>query len=420
MRQFLPAAACVAALALSAIAAAQESEAPQPVTGRATALSSDVISLDGRTFRFAGADGIALHQTCYVDGRPWSCGASALRGLQTIVDPAAVTCEPVAAVPADPPLAQCFVGGADIAALMVRDGLALNAEGGPYEAQQQQARDARVGVWQGDFLPPPDYRADLAAIEAAYRQRALETLRDSAERELVGRNGVAIDIFENFEIAEDGPADVPRREVRVAGLEPGFIENAASGQDVFSWQAVAVRLRQWQQAVLGAIRFDIRDLAFDELARRPSSSVQTNEMYAYLSAIKTNSAAWIAAKRQPILLVASPQVPTWLRLWFSGEPPPFTNVEFNPLIVHSGYLGTVEGVEVYVGPVPPTASALFPADLLARVVYSPDPQGTTLAARTEDGGANVVASYAVSFEWRDDEIVWLTFPESEAESLYDR
>ena len=54
----------------------------------------------------------------------------------------------------------CTAGGADIGAAMVEAGwaMAYRRYSCAYVAQEDQARAARVGIWQGEFTPPWAYR----------------------------------------------------------------------------------------------------------------------------------------------------------------------------------------------------------------------------------------------------------------------
>ncbi len=54
-------------------------------------------------------------------------------------------------------LARCEARGRDINAAMVESGWAV-AYGG-YEAEERAARDARSGLWAGEFAMPRDWRA---------------------------------------------------------------------------------------------------------------------------------------------------------------------------------------------------------------------------------------------------------------------
>jgi endonuclease YncB( thermonuclease family) len=53
------------------------------------------------------------------------------------------------------------VGGRDIGAELVRQGLALDYRhysGGAYAAEQEAASAERAGLWAGEFIPPWEWR----------------------------------------------------------------------------------------------------------------------------------------------------------------------------------------------------------------------------------------------------------------------
>ena len=55
-------------------------------------------------------------------------------------------------------LATCLVGGRDLGATMVGEGLAISA--GRYRAEESTARERGLGVWAGGFDTPRDWRDD--------------------------------------------------------------------------------------------------------------------------------------------------------------------------------------------------------------------------------------------------------------------
>ena len=57
-------------------------------------------------------------------------------------------------------IAACTVQGEDIEAWMVANGwaLAYRKYSTDYVAQEQAARDAQVGLWRGEFVPPGEWR----------------------------------------------------------------------------------------------------------------------------------------------------------------------------------------------------------------------------------------------------------------------
>ncbi|MGE0653041.1 MAG: thermonuclease family protein, partial [Alphaproteobacteria bacterium] len=99
---------------------------------------------------------------CEINRQNWECWAAAVRELQTIVSEGPATCEQVG----DPDpygrvLANCTINGQDVAERFVRGGwaLAIKKERPELVEVQNEARKAKVGLWQGRFITPGEYRA---------------------------------------------------------------------------------------------------------------------------------------------------------------------------------------------------------------------------------------------------------------------
>lgn len=149
--------AALAALLVSAPAALALT-----LSGPAEVVDSDLLLMDGYRVYLVGVESIESGQDCRIDGRPWDCYAPAVRALQTIVDEGVVTCE----VLSGPnrlrqATALCRVNGEDIGEKLVRAGFGLTIPGETeaYETAQAEAQAAGVGLWQGLFFAPADWRA---------------------------------------------------------------------------------------------------------------------------------------------------------------------------------------------------------------------------------------------------------------------
>ncbi len=385
------------------------------VTGRATALGSDTLAIDSQVFQLFGVDGIEFHQFCLINGRPWACGASATRALQTLLDAVVVDCTPTGERNGAATFATCASADGDIAENMVRQGFALadRAQSDEYVAAEETARVGGDGIWRGTFEEPWAYRADIAAIERRYAELALETVHAEAERALtVGGGG--IDIFNGYHILKepDGGASTDEQ-IRVAEIEAGFIADAIEPYDVFTWAAVSQALESWRQSASAAVAASVVDTVWTSLLHRPNQVVEVIDSGAYYAAVSENAAPWIERERQPVLLVAAPTVPTWISSWFNGSPPEGAEISRKADINTASYLGTVDGVDVYVGDAPHTESLLFPDDLLVKVTHRGGGNGSILAigrdVRNDPG--ELVVRYSMGIEWLDDPVLRLRYPE---------
>lgn len=122
-------------------------------------VDGDTLILSGTRVRLAGIDAPELAQTCgTATGASWACGQAARQQLIALTK-SDLGCRGRGYDRYGRLVAHCEVlTGQDIAAQMVEAGLALSLEG--YGAEQEQARSAKRGIWQGDFEAPSTFRRD--------------------------------------------------------------------------------------------------------------------------------------------------------------------------------------------------------------------------------------------------------------------
>lgn len=163
--------------ALAALLLAVGSAQALTLTGSGEVIDSDLILLDGHRVYLLGVESIEANQTCEVDGRPWECYPAAFRMLQTFVAEGPLTCEVVSG----PDfllqvIATCTVAGEDIGERLVRSGfaVAIPAETAAYDEAMATAQAERVGLWQGRFWLPAEWRAatGILADRPAFRPAA--------------------------------------------------------------------------------------------------------------------------------------------------------------------------------------------------------------------------------------------------------
>ncbi len=130
-------------------------EAPKVVDG-------DTLELQGQRVRIWGVDAPESDQTCTSQfGRPYDCGARATEHLTAFIGNRAVECWVEAKDIYGRNVSICSVNGRDIGDEMVRSGWALDwpqYSKGAYAKQQDEARAAKRGVWQGTFELPWEWR----------------------------------------------------------------------------------------------------------------------------------------------------------------------------------------------------------------------------------------------------------------------
>lgn len=152
------------ALLLAWIGAAQAAE---PVTGQAVAVDSDVIEVAGRRVMLFGLESVERNQTCQVNGVLWECWPAAVRQLEILLSDGPVTCDAVG----EPDvygrlLGRCRLNGESLNEAFVRSGFAVARadETDEYVAAEKSAEAERIGLWQGEFMRPTDFRTSVGIL----------------------------------------------------------------------------------------------------------------------------------------------------------------------------------------------------------------------------------------------------------------
>ena len=145
---------------LAMIMFAAPAEANQ-VAGHATAVDSTVIEVAGQRIMLFGVDSVMRKQNCTIDGKIWQCWAAAMRALEILVDQGPVTCDVIG----EPDLygrllARCDSNGQSLNEQLVRKGYAVArpSETTDYVAAEAAAKEEKLGLWQGKFLMPAEFR----------------------------------------------------------------------------------------------------------------------------------------------------------------------------------------------------------------------------------------------------------------------
>lgn len=133
----------------------------QQISGSASVIDSTVIEIDGHRIMLFGVDSVMRKQLCTADGKPWQCWPAAVRDLQTLVYRGPAVCDPVG----EPDvfgriLARCAINGQSLNEELVRRGYAVARpnETTDYVAAEAEAREAKRGLWQSQFMLPSDFR----------------------------------------------------------------------------------------------------------------------------------------------------------------------------------------------------------------------------------------------------------------------
>lgn len=131
--------------------------------GRASVVDGDTLEIQGVRIRLWGIDAPEGDQQCHLQGRLWSCGRRAAFALADFIGQRTVRCERKDTDRHGRMVAVCWVGETELNRWLVAQGWALDYtrySSGAYLAAQEEARRNRRGIWQGEFIPPWEYRRE--------------------------------------------------------------------------------------------------------------------------------------------------------------------------------------------------------------------------------------------------------------------
>ena len=132
------------------------------LAGRADIIDGDSIEIGGAKIRLYGIDAPELGQDCLDrSGATYACGRLAKRHLERVAT-GTVTCEVVETDHYGRDVSICFAGDTDLGAAMVSAGWARAylSYSLRYASEEQAARRARRGLWDGEFDDPWAFRED--------------------------------------------------------------------------------------------------------------------------------------------------------------------------------------------------------------------------------------------------------------------
>ncbi len=128
--------------------------------GPATVIDGNTVEVAGQRLRLFGIDAPDLDQTCVLRSRRAKCGVIARAALMDLTAGAELGCEILGRDDAGRRLASCHANDYDVAEGMVYTGWALALDNGPplYAKLQNEAAQAKRGLWAGEFMPPAEWR----------------------------------------------------------------------------------------------------------------------------------------------------------------------------------------------------------------------------------------------------------------------
>lgn len=153
----------IALMVLGALAVWSQRVLERPVTrdmvsnGQAVAIDGDSLRINGEDMRIKGIDAPEYSQTCQRMGKEVACGREAAAALRRILARAPVTCVGFEHDRYGRLLVTCRSLGADVGAMLVKQGMAVSF--GDYLLEEAEARADNRGLWSGTFDMPRDWRA---------------------------------------------------------------------------------------------------------------------------------------------------------------------------------------------------------------------------------------------------------------------
>lgn len=130
------------------------------ITGRASALTGDMLRVNGELVRLQGIEAPGPAHPCFKsNGRRWPCGAAATAALSGLLRGRSISCQMSGVADAGLRVATCRSGDIDLAAELARTGKVFATSA--YGNEESAAREAHAGIWQNDTVRPEKWREQV-------------------------------------------------------------------------------------------------------------------------------------------------------------------------------------------------------------------------------------------------------------------
>lgn len=145
---------------LAFVVVAPEVSGEQRIVGQASVIDGDTIEIHGTRIRMHGIDSPESGQLCVIKEKKDRCGQSAALALSDKIGNSTVSCDPRDKDRYGRVVAVCSANNEDLNAWMVAQGwaMAYRKYSTDYVKQEERASAAKLGIWQGEFVPPWDWR----------------------------------------------------------------------------------------------------------------------------------------------------------------------------------------------------------------------------------------------------------------------
>ncbi len=148
---------------ITIVAATLPSAALADIVGRASVIDADTIEIHGQRIRLHGIDAPEKGQPCFdASGQLYRCGQVAAMALDQFIGASPVSCSERDVDRYGRTVADCSVRGENIELWLVRSGhaMAYRKYSSAYIGAEQEARNAKRGIWAGSAQPPWEWRKE--------------------------------------------------------------------------------------------------------------------------------------------------------------------------------------------------------------------------------------------------------------------
>lgn len=144
-------------------AAIISSTALADIVGRVSVIDGDTIEIHGQRIRLHGIDAPEKGQPCFdATSKPYRCGQIAAMALDEFIGASPVQCRERDIDRYGRTVADCSVRGEDMELWLVRNGhaMAYRRYSSDYIGAEQEAKNAKRGIWAGHTQAPWEWRKD--------------------------------------------------------------------------------------------------------------------------------------------------------------------------------------------------------------------------------------------------------------------
>ena len=130
------------------------------ITGKARIVDGDTIEVNYIKIRLHGIDAPEIKQSCSINNVLWLCGIESEKALKKLISNQDVNCDIIDKDRYNRSIGICFVNNQNINDYMVRNGwaIAYRYYSDDYIDQEEEAKQKKLGIWQGKFEEPYLFR----------------------------------------------------------------------------------------------------------------------------------------------------------------------------------------------------------------------------------------------------------------------